>query len=85
MIAENIILKKKNILIYGYGSTGKSAFKFLIKRNFVMIYDDGENAKDISKKNFYHPINSKNITFVFILLSPGVNINSCKLNSFKTK
>ena len=80
MIAENIILKKKNILIYGYGSTGKSAFKFLIKRNFVMIYDDGENAKDISKKNFYHPRNSKNITFDFILLSPGVNINSCKLN-----
>ena len=37
-----VILKGKKFLIYGFGLSGKSCFKFLNKHNYVRIYDDKE-------------------------------------------
>ena len=47
-----VILKGKKFLIYGFGLSGKSCFKFLKKNNYVRIYDDKEEniPKILSKK-----------------------------------
>ena len=47
-----VILKGKKFLIYGFGLSGKSCFKFLNKHNYVRIYDDKEEniTKILSKK-----------------------------------
>ena len=37
-----VILKGKKFLIYGFGLSGKSCFKFLNKNNYVRILDDKE-------------------------------------------
>ena len=82
----NIFLNKK-ILIYGLGKTGLSAFRFLKNKSDVFLYDDYQlkiNNLDI-KKNI---INYKNIlksTFDKIILSPGIDINKCKLSKFLKK
>ena len=48
-----VILKGKKFLIYGFGLSGKSCFKFLNKNNYVRIFDDKEEniPKILSKKN----------------------------------
>ena len=82
----NIFLNKK-ILIYGLGKSGLAAFKFLKKKNNIYLYDDYKpkiksfevkkkliNYKDVSKKNFDQ-----------IILSPGIDINKCKLSKFLKK
>ena len=50
-----VILKGKKFLIYGFGLSGKSCFKFLNKNNYVRIYDDKEEniPKIISQKKNY--------------------------------
>ena len=54
--------KEKNILIYGFGITGKSCFNFLDKKNNIKIYDD--NISNIPKKFFkFYLIKKKNNTF----------------------
>ena len=47
-----VILKGKKFLIYGFGLSGKSCFKFLNKNNYVRIFDDKEEniPKILSKK-----------------------------------
>ncbi len=76
------IFKKKKILIYGYGITGKSCFNYLKKENDVLIFDD--NKKKIPnklKKYILQKSQSKNlIRFDFIVLSPGINKKKCNLN-----
>ncbi|MDA9063026.1 Mur ligase family protein, partial [Candidatus Pelagibacter sp.] len=69
---QNIFYKKK-ILIYGLGKSGLSALKFLKKDNKITTYDDTikvENKK-ITK-----------IKFDYIIISPGIDINKCKLSKF---
>ena len=34
----------QNILIYGFGKTGKACFKFLKKKNKIKIYDDQKTS-----------------------------------------
>tara|TARA_S200000501_G_scaffold302288_1_gene289687 strand:+ start:327 stop:1625 length:1299 start_codon:yes stop_codon:yes gene_type:complete len=79
---SNIFLNKK-ILIYGLGKSGLSVFKFLKNKSDVFIYDDNFIKKKFEKKKYF--INSKNISktkFDKIILSPGIDINKCKLSKF---
>jgi len=86
MLNNKNIFSKKKILIYGLGKSGQSAFKNLKKENEIYIYDDKKIDNNIGvKKNLinYHKIIKKN--FDFIIISPGININKCKLTSFLKK
>ena len=82
---KNIFLQKK-ILIYGIGKSGLAAYKFLKKKNKVYLYDDNKiNKNDTIKKHF---IDTKEITkkkIDFIIISPGIDINKCKLSKFLKK
>ena len=81
-LSSQKILNKK-ILIYGLGKSGISAFDFLKKKNFVHCYDDKKilNTKNIIKN--YKKINNYN--FDYIVISPGINIKTCKLKKFLKK
>ncbi len=82
----NIFLNKK-ILIYGLGKTGLSTYKFLKDKSKVFLFDDfflRRNLFDNKKKI----INYKSIlksNFDFIVLSPGIDINKCKLSKYLKK
>ena len=83
---ENIFLDKI-ILIYGLGKSGVSAFKFLRNKNKVFLYDDFNlNVINSSlKKNLVSFKNILNLKFDAIILSPGIDINKCKLSKFLKK
>ena len=82
----NIFLNKK-ILIYGLGKSGLSSYNFLKKKSFVFLYDDFQQKTkylDINKKfiSYKRILNSK---FDQIIISPGIDINKCKLKNFLKK
>ena len=82
----NIFLNKK-ILIYGLGKTGLAAFKFLKNKNDIFLYDDYRpkiKSLVIKKKLINYKSFSK-INFDYIILSPGIDINNCKLTKFLKK
>ena len=71
----------KKILIYGSGKSGLSTLKFLQNKSEVFLYDD-------LKKNLKNSISYKSILkkkFDFIIISPGIDINKCKLSKFIKK
>ena len=74
---SNIFLNKK-ILIYGLGKTGVSTFNFLKKKSKIFLYDD-------NKKNLISEKQIKKFQFDAIILSPGIDINKCKLSKFLKK
>ena len=76
----SIFLNKK-ILIYGLGKSGLSTFQFLKNKSEVFLYDD-------LKRNFKNSISYEFILkkkFDFIIISPGIDINKCKLSKFLKK
>ena len=85
-IGLNIFLNKK-ILIYGLGKSGLSAFEFLKNKNNVLLYDDfNKIIKGINiKKNLISYKNILKTEFDQIILSPGIDINECKLSKFLKK
>ena len=73
----SIFLNKK-VLIYGLGKSGLSTLLFLKNKSEVFLYDD-------LKKNLKNSISYETILkkkFDFIIISPGININKCKLSKF---
>jgi len=73
MLNNSNIFYKKKILIYGLGKSGLSVFKFLKINNEIITHDD---------KN---KIDNKKITkteFDCIIISPGIDINTCNLSKF---
>ena len=76
---------KKTILIYGLGKSGLSTYSYLKKNNIISLYDD----RIITKKNIkdtyttYKEIIKKK--FDCIIISPGIDINNCKLSRFLKK
>ena len=79
----NIFLNKK-ILIYGLGKSGLSAYKFLKNKNKIFLYDDFQinfKSKEIKKK-LIEKKDLLSFNFDKIILSPGIDIDNCKLSNF---
>ena len=81
MFNLNDNLKNKNFLIYGYGKSGHASFNYLKKNNKVSIYDDNK----INRKSFISLKKIKLTKFDHIVLSPGIDINKCKLKEYLKK
>ena len=82
----NIFLNKK-ILIYGLGKSGLSTFKFLKSKSNIFLFDDFK-PKDqnlIIRKNTLSYKEILKTNFDQIILSPGIDINKCKLSKFLIK
>ena len=77
------IFSKKKILIYGLGKSGLSAYKFLKNKNSVYLYDDFKQK--IKRKEFISYKKILKANFDQIILSPGVDINKCRLAKFLKK
>ncbi len=76
----SIFLNKK-ILIYGSGKSGLSTLEFLKNKSDVYLYDD---FKKNLKKSISQTFIKKN-QFDFIIISPGIDLNKCKLSSYLKK
>ena len=75
----------KKIAIYGLGKTGVSAAKTLKKlKAEILCWDDNKKTRK-NAKNLNFPLNKfwVNNNFIdYILISPGININKCKIKKF---
>tara|TARA_B100001250_G_scaffold330741_1_gene295699 strand:- start:511 stop:1803 length:1293 start_codon:yes stop_codon:yes gene_type:complete len=81
MFNLNDNLKNKNFLIYGYGKSGFAAHNYLKKNNKTLIYDD-----NIKLNKFFISLKKiKSTKFDYIVLSPGIDINRCKLKNYLKK
>ena len=82
----NIFINKK-ILIYGLGKSGLSTYNFLKKKSEIYIYDDNlfKFKNSSLKKKLIDYKNIYNYKFDQIILSPGIDINKCKLSKFLNK
>ena len=81
----NIFLNKK-ILIYGLEKSGLSAFWFLKNKGDIFLFDDNQFKKTPEiKKNLISYKNILKSRFDQIVVSPGIDINKCKLSKFLKK
>jgi len=83
---KEAIFNKNFFLIYGFGKSGLASYKFLSKKNDCKIFDD--NKKSILPKFKHKTINYnqlKKSKFDYIVLSPGIDINRCKLSKYLKK
>ena len=76
----------QNILIYGFGKSGRACFKYLRKNNKIEIYDDKKSSipKKL-KKNSIHKTKLTSVNFDRIVVSPGIDINKCTLKKYLSK
>jgi len=80
--------QNKNVAIYGMGKTGHSAAKAFKKlKAKVVCWDDNVNIrKEIIKLNYSIDKFWKNKDLIdIIVLSPGIDINNCKIKNFLRK
>ncbi len=80
------IFFNKKILIYGLGLSGNSCFKHLRNKNKINIYDDNQLLKNKKNEKFF--LNKNSVTkseFDYIVISPGIDIQKCKLKSYLIK
>ncbi len=76
-------LSNKRILIYGLGLSGYSCLHYLYKKNNVKVYDDNNSLKNKKIKNLFLTKNKiVKSKFDFIIISPGIDIQKCKLSSY---
>ena len=76
---SNIFFDKK-ILVYGLGKSGLSAYNFLKKNNDVFLYDDLKKKKNLKSYKFI-----QKEKFDYIIISPGIDIDKCKLSKLLKK
>ena len=76
----------QNILIYGFGKSGRACFKYLRKNNKIEIYDDKTLSipKNL-KKNSINKTKLTSVNFDRIVVSPGIDINKCTLKKYLSK
>ena len=76
----------QNILIYGFGKSGRACFKYLRKNNKIEIYDDKKLSipKNL-KKNSINKTKLTSVNFDRIVVSPGIDINKCTLKKYLSK
>ena len=83
MFEKQTFINKK-ILIYGLGISGKSCLQFLKKNNKIVLFDDNNYLKTKKYKGlFLSLIEIYKNKFDYIVLSPGIDINNCKLKKSK--
>ena len=79
-------LFQKHVLIYGFGKSGYSSYKFLNKKNICKILDD--NKKNIPNKFKKKIISYKELKknyFDYIVISPGIDVKKCKISKYLQK
>ena len=81
------IFVNKKILIYGLGKSGLSTFQFLKNKSIIFLYDDNKvKNKNLNiKKNLINHKELSSLKIDQIILSPGIDINKCKLSKFLKK
>ncbi len=77
----------KKILVYGLGKSGLSSFNFLKTLSDVYLFDDNLNLKfrRSVKKRILPFKKLLNFKLDLIILSPGIDINDCKLKHLLKK
>ena len=76
----------QNILIYGFGKSGRACFKYLRKNNKIEIYDDKKfSISKNLKKNSINKTKLTSVNFDRIVVSPGIDINKCTLKKYLSK
>ena len=86
MNARQNLFYNKKFLIYGFGKSGFASFKYLNQKNDCKIIDD--NQKNVPLKYREKTLNYKQLkknSFDYIVLSPGIDINKCKLSKYLKK
>ena len=83
---SNIFLNKR-VLIYGLGKSGLSTFKFLKNKSDVYLYDDFQSNFNLTsiKKKLIKLRKILTLKFDLVVISPGIDINKCKLSKFLKK
>ncbi len=77
---------KKSFLIYGFGKSGISSFRYLNQKNRCFIFDDNKKKLNFKfKKYLISKSKLINNNFDNIIISPGININRCELSNYLKK
>ena len=78
----NKICLKKKILIYGWGKSGRSTYKFVRQKAKVNLFDDNlkNNLRFNEKSLSFNKI--LKCDFDFIIISPGIDFSKCKLSKY---
>ena len=83
MLDSHNIFYQKKILVYGLAKSGLSIFQFLKKDNKIFLFDDNKKCKIKENPISYKKLLSQNIDY--IIISPGIDIQRCKLSKYLKK
>jgi UDP-N-acetylmuramoylalanine--D-glutamate ligase len=76
----------QNILIYGFGKSGRACFNYLKKNNKIKIYDDKKSSiPNKLKKKSINKTKLISIHFDRIVVSPGIDISKCTIKKYLSK